>query len=85
MNYNQYKDNLSHEDCLIWMKKNWLECFRVLRKGGRLIINIAPTGISKFVPIHVDFVNICRKIGFNYRAEIIWYKQTIRSRTAWGK
>lgn len=84
LNYDKYEDNLSHEDYLGWMKKVWLECKRVLRKGGRLIINIAPTGISKFIPIHIDFVNICREIGLTYRAEIIWYKQTIRNRTAWG-
>jgi DNA modification methylase len=84
LDYDKYEDNLTHEDYLKWMQKVWLECKRVLRKGGRLIINIAPTGISKFVPIHVDFINICREIGFNYRAEILWYKQTIRNRTAWG-
>jgi DNA modification methylase len=84
LDYDKYEDNLSHEDYLKWMKKVWLECKRILRKGGRLIINIAPTGISKFVPIHIDFVNICREIGLTYRAEIIWYKQTIRNRTAWG-
>jgi DNA modification methylase len=84
LNYDKYEDNLTHEEYLDWMKKVWTECKRVLKKGGRLIINIAPTGISKFIPIHIDFVNICREIGLNYRAEIIWYKQTIRNRTAWG-
>jgi DNA modification methylase len=84
LDYDKYEDNLSHEEYLKWMKKVWIQSKRVLRSGGRLIINIAPTGISKFVPIHVDFVNICREIGLTYRAEIIWYKQTIRNRTAWG-
>lgn len=84
LGYDSYKDNLSHEKYLEWMKKVWKESYRVLRSGGRLIINIAPTGISNFIPIHIDFVNICRELGFTYRAEIIWYKQTIRNRTAWG-
>jgi DNA modification methylase len=84
LDYDKYTDNLSHSDYLKWTKNIWQECKRVLKKGGRLIINIAPTGISNFVPIHIDFVNQCRDLGFIYRAEILWYKQTIRNRTAWG-
>lgn len=84
LNYDTYTDNLSHEDYLSWMKSIWVECQRVLRPWWRLIINIAPTWISSFVPLHIDMVNICREIWLTFRTEILRYKQTIRNRTARG-
>ncbi|HLC86220.1 MAG TPA: site-specific DNA-methyltransferase [Candidatus Nanoarchaeia archaeon] len=61
-----------------------IEAKRVLVDGGRFALNIAPTGIKEFKPIHHDFVNQLRKLGMIFRTEIIWYKQTMLKRTAWG-
>ena len=82
--YISYEDNLSHSDYLKWLKKVWKECYKLLVSWGKLIINIAPTGIKNFNPLHVDMINICRWLGYIFRAEILWYKQTIKNRTAWG-
>ncbi len=84
INYDIHNDNLDYERYLEWMRKVWLETKRVLVPGGRFALNIAPTSIKNFRPIHHDFSNQLRDIGMIMRTEIIWYKQTMRRRTAWG-
>jgi DNA modification methylase len=84
INYDVHNDNLAYKEYLDWMKKVWKETKRVLVPGGRFALNIAPTSIKDFKPIHHDFSNQLRKIGLIMRTEIIWYKQTMGRRTAWG-
>jgi DNA modification methylase len=84
INYDLHNDNLAYKQYLDWMKKVWLETKRVLVPGGRFALNIAPTSIKNFRPIHHDFANQLREIGMIFRTEIIWYKQTMGRRTAWG-
>jgi len=75
---------MDYQEYLEWLEKVWRETKRVLVAGGRFALNIAPTGIKNFVPLHHDFTNQMRKIGMKFRTEIIWYKQTMLKRTAWG-
>lgn len=82
--YDNHHDRMSYDEYLKWLKKVWLETKRVLVSGGRFALNIAPTSIKNFCPIHHDFSNQLREIGMIFRTEIIWYKQTMRRRTAWG-
>ncbi len=84
IDYDNHDDNLAYENYLEWMKKVWIETKRVLVSGGRFALNIAPTSIKNFSPIHHDFSNQLREIGMIMRTEIIWYKQTMKRRTAWG-
>lgn len=84
INYDVHNDNLAYERYLEWMKNVWLETKRVLVPGGRFALNIAPTSIKNFRPIHHDFSNQLRDMDIIMRTEIIWYKQTMRRRTAWG-
>lgn len=84
INYDNHNDSLAYETYLEWMKKVWIETKRVLVSGGRFALNIAPTSIKNFRPIHHDFSNQLREIGMIMRTEIIWYKQTMGRRTAWG-
>jgi modification methylase len=84
INYDVHNDSLAYKEYLDWLKKVWLETKRVLVPGGRFALNIAPTSIKNFRPIHHDFSNQLRKIGMIMRTEIIWYKQTMGRRTAWG-
>ena len=83
-NYDNHNDKINYQEYLNWLEKVWIEIQRVLIPGGRFALNIAPTGIKDFVPIHHDFANQMRKIGMKFRTEIIWYKQTMLKRTAWG-
>ncbi|MDP3764443.1 MAG: transcriptional repressor LexA [bacterium] len=82
--YDNHNDKMEYSDYLDWLYKVWQETKRVLVPGGRFAINIAPTGIKDFVPIHHDFIAQLRKLGMKFRTEIIWYKQTMLKRTAWG-
>ncbi len=84
ISYENHNDNLAYVDYLNWMRKVWVEVKRILVKGGRFALNIAPTSIKDFRPIHHDFSNQLRDMGMIMRTEIIWYKQTMRRRTAWG-
>lgn len=82
--YDNHNDQMNYGDYLKWLYKVWEETRRVLVPGGRFALNIAPTGIKDFVPIHHDFANQFRQLGMKFRTEIIWYKQTMLKRTAWG-
>ncbi|MBU4339124.1 transcriptional repressor LexA [Patescibacteria group bacterium] len=82
--YDNHNDKMVYQDYLDWLNKVWIETQRVLVNGGRFALNIAPTGIRDFVPIHHDFTNQFRKLGMKFRTEILWYKQTMLKRTAWG-
>lgn len=82
--YDNHNDRMSYKDYLGWLNKVWEETKRVLVPGGRFALNIAPTGIKNFTPLHHDFTNQFRKLGIKFRTEIIWYKQTMLKRTAWG-
>ena len=82
--YSGYADNLTTEEYLAWLKSVWLELKRVLVVGGRFCLNVAPTSIKNFRPLHHDLSSDLRELGFLMRTEIIWYKQTMGRRTAWG-
>ena len=82
--YDNHNDEMNYKEYLSWLLKVWKEVDRVLVFGGRFCLNIAPTGIKDFTPIHHDFSNQLREIGLIFRTEIVWYKQTMLKRTAWG-
>jgi DNA modification methylase len=61
----------------------WQECFRVLRPGSRLCLNIgdqfaraAVYGRYKVIPLHAEFIAQGEKIGFDFMGSIIWQKKT---------
>lgn len=84
LTYDKYIDDKSNTEYLKWLEQIFKELHRILVSGGRFAINILPTNISPFNPIHHDICNILRNIGFIFRTEILWYKQNIKKRTAWG-
>ena len=66
------------------MKKVFAECFKVLKEGRHMAINIG-TVVSnegmKFVS--GDFVRIAEEVGFTFRKDIIWHKP--RGTTKWQR
>ncbi len=84
LDYSEHRDNMDYEQYLGWLETVFRELYRVLVDGGRFALNIAPTGIADFKPIHHDISERLRDMGFIFRAEILWYKQNIYKRTAWG-
>lgn len=66
----------------------WKECFRVLKPGTRLCINIGDQflrsiiyGRYKIAPLHSEIITQCEKIGFDYMGSIIWQKKTTMNTT----
>jgi DNA modification methylase len=82
--YRGYEDDLPPDEYLRWLKDVWAALHRVLVPGGRFVLNVAPTSIKDFRPIHHDLSRDLRELGYIMRTEIIWYKQTMGRRTAWG-
>jgi len=64
------------------------ECFRVLKAGSRLCINIGDQfaravvyGRYKVIPLHAEVISMCERIGFDYMGAIIWQKKTTMNTT----
>ncbi|MCM8811363.1 MAG: site-specific DNA-methyltransferase [Candidatus Omnitrophica bacterium] len=73
---------------LIDLYRVWKECFRVLREGSRLCINIGDQfaraviyGKYKIIPLHAEIITQCEDIGFDYMGSIIWQKKTTMNTT----
>lgn len=59
----------------------WSECYRVLVKGGRLVIVVGDVCRSRrsygrhyVVPLHASIQTQCMDIGFDNLAPVFWYK-----------
>lgn len=66
----------------------WKECYRVLKPGRRLCINIGDQfarsiiyGRYKVIPLHAEIISQCEEIGFDYMGSIIWQKKTTMNTT----
>lgn len=80
-----YDQDLSLEEYLAFLKRVWVETYRVLVPGGRACINIANLGRKPYIPLHTFIIHDMLEIGFRMRGEIIWDKgASASSSTAWG-
>jgi len=60
------------------------ECIRILKFGGRIVINIQPL-FSDYIPTHHIISDFFRREGLIWRNEIIWEKNNYNCKyTAWG-
>lgn len=84
INYDTHTDNMEYTEYIKWLTDVFVFLYDKLVDGGRLCINIAPTGIKNFAPIHHDLITNLRYAGYRFVTEIIWYKQNRTARTAWG-
>lgn len=73
----------SLHEYLFDLSRVWRECFRVLKPGRRLCINIGDQfaraivyGRYKVIPLHAEVIAQCETIGFDYMGAIIWQKKT---------
>lgn len=80
---NQIGYGQSLHEYLFDLARVWGECFRVLRSGRRLCINIGDQfarievyGRYQVIPLHCEVVSMCQSIGFDYLGSIIWQKKT---------
>ena len=66
----------------------WGECFRVIRPGGRLCVNVgdqfaraAVYGRYKIIPLHAEIIGQGEELGFDFMGSIIWQKKTTMNTT----
>ena len=59
----------------------WADCYRVLVKGGRLVVVVGDVcrsrrafGAHMVVPLHASIMEHCRYIGFHNLATVVWHK-----------
>ena len=82
--YDTYDDNMPYEDYLNWMDNLFAQCYRILKPGGRIAINIGD-GSNGSIPTHADFtVRMRDKAGFIPMTTIVWDKKQIGGSTSWG-
>lgn len=81
----EYDQDLSLEEYLEMLGKVFTESYRVLVKGGRIVINIANIGRKPYIHLNGLLSNLLIEIGFIMRGEIIWSKgASSGGSTAWG-
>lgn len=73
LNYGEYLDSKKWDDYFDWLNVVWKECYRVLKPGGRLMINIQPNW-KEYVPTHSIITSNIINIGFKWKSEILWEK-----------
>ena len=88
--YNFGLDYENHDDGVHWEKyieklfAVFKECIRVLKYGGRIVINVQPL-YSDYIPIHHMITNFFIQNKMIWRNEIIWEKNNYNCKyTAWG-
>ena len=83
--YNSHNDNLPYEEYLAWCEQWITELERVLKDCGRIAINIPlETNLNGKKFICKDYMNILEKSNLIQTSFILWDKQNVTSRTAWG-
>lgn len=75
--------NDSYEEYINNLNLVWKECYRVLKDGCRICINIGDQfarsvyyGRYKVIPIRTEIIRFCETIGLDYMGSIIWQKST---------
>jgi DNA modification methylase len=83
MDYDEHNDKNESSDYLSILIAIFDECIRVLKFGGRLIINIQPN-YKEYYPTHHAITTAMIDRGMIWRGEIVWLKNNLKKLTAWG-
>lgn len=84
MEYDEYEDTKNFDDYFNVLFKILDECIRVLKFGGRLIINIQPL-FSSCIPTHHIISGYLRNHQLIWKGEIIWDKNHYNCKVcSWG-
>lgn len=71
----------SFEEYFKRLKHVWIECWRVLKPGSRLVVNVGDQYLRKtahkryrILPIGAQIILDCISIGFDFLGDVIWQK-----------
>jgi len=84
LEYENHKDGVSWEGYFGKLFAIFKECIRVLKFGGRIVVNVQPL-FSDYIPIHHIISNFFMENKLIWKGEIIWEKHNYNCKyTAWG-
>ncbi len=82
--YNEYNDNKEHQEYISWLKSIFSKIKNKLVSGGRICINIGDSKNGS-IPTHSDIIQFMTKdLELLLLTTIIWNKNTVSNRAAWG-
>lgn len=84
LGYDMTKDGVAWQIYLDKLFRVFTECIRVLKYGGRVIVNVQPL-FSDYIPLHHLISNFFIKHKLIWKGEILWEKNNYNCKyTAWG-
>ena len=83
-------DSDTNKDAVYWndyfdkLNRIWTQCYRVLKPGGRICVNVQPL-FSDYMPTHHIISKQLLDLGLLWKSEILWEKNNYNCKyTAWG-
>ncbi|GIV44746.1 MAG: hypothetical protein KatS3mg035_1869 [Bacteroidia bacterium] len=84
LDYHQNRDDKYWEEYFHQLFGIFKECIRVLKYGGRILINVQPL-FSDYIPTHHIISNFFIQQKMIWKGEILWEKNNYNCKyTAWG-
>jgi DNA modification methylase len=84
LKYERHKDGINWNEYFNKLFAIFSECIRVLKYGGRIVVNVQPL-FSDYIPIHHIISDFFMKNRLIWKGEIVWDKHNYSCKyTAWG-
>lgn len=84
LDYDSYNDTARWNDYFDMLFAIFKECIRVLKYGGRFVVNVQPL-YSDYIPIHHIISNFFIQNKMIWKGEIIWEKNNYNCKySSWG-
>ncbi len=84
-NGKEYDRDMTLQEYLDLISRVAQEVYRVLKPGGRYVVNVANLGRKPYIPLHAYFYQVHTGAGFLPMGEIIWRKaRGANGNCAWG-
>ncbi len=84
LEYENHKDGINWNEYFDKLFGVFKECIRVLKYGGRIVVNVQPL-FSDYIPIHHIISNFFMDNKLIWKGEILWEKHNYNCKyTAWG-
>jgi len=81
--YDLYNDNREYAEYITWLETVFRTLYPKVRKDGRVCIVIGDPQNGR-VPTHSHIIQFMLKIGYLPYAHLIWNKNQVANRRAWG-